>query len=107
MAQLRQDYSQFTARNAEVLVVNPEGVAEVKSFAESQSLPFPMLVDPGHEIANRYGQEVNLFKLGRMPALAVLDRKGVVRHEHRGGSMQDTPKNADVLAVLDRLNAEM
>lgn len=106
MAQLRQDYAQFKARNAEILVVNPEGLAEVKSFAKSQGLPFPMLVDPGHEVANRYGQEVNLLKLGRMPALAVLDREGVVRHEHRGGSMADTPKNGDVLAVLDRLNAE-
>ncbi len=106
MAQLRQDYGQFTARGAEILVVNPEGVAEVKAFAESQGLPFPMLVDPGHEVANRYGQEVNLLKLGRMPALAVLDREGVVRYEHRAGSMMDTPKNSDVLAVLDRLNAE-
>ena len=107
MAQLRQDYPQFTARNAEVLVVNPDGADEVKAFAPDQALPFPMLIDPGHEVANRYGQEIKLLKLGRMPALAVLDRAGVVRYEHRGGSMADTPKNADVLAVLDRLNAEV
>ena len=106
MAQLRQDYEQFGARGAEVLVVNPEKTAEVKAFADSMELPFPMLVDPGHEVANRYGQEVNLLKLGRMPALVVLDRAGVVRYEHRGGSMMDTPKNSDVLAALDRLNAE-
>jgi len=106
MAQLRQDYEQFVAAGAEVLVVNPDDAADVRLFAESQALPFPMLVDPGHEVANRYGQEVNLLKLGRMPALVVLDRNGVVRYEHRGGSMMDTPKNSDVLAVLDRLNAE-
>jgi peroxiredoxin len=105
MAQLRQDYEQFLARGAEVVVVNPDDAADVKSFVRSQALPFPMLVDPGHEIANAYGQEVNLFKLGRMPALVVLDRDGIVRYEHRGGSMMDTPKNSDVLAVLDRLNA--
>lgn len=106
MAQLRQDYADFVARGAEILVVNPEETAEVKTFAESMGLPFPMLVDPGHEVANRYGQEVNLLKLGRMPALVVLDRDGVVRYEHRGGSMMDTPKNSDVLAVLDRLKVE-
>jgi peroxiredoxin Q/BCP len=103
---LRQDYQQFTARDAEVLVVNPGEMADVKAFSESLNLPFPMLVDPGHEVANRSGQEVNRLKLGRMPALVVLDRDGVVRYEHRGGSMMDTPKNSDVLAVLDRLNGE-
>lgn len=105
MAQLRQDYEQFLARGAEILVVNPESAAEVRAFAKSLGVRFPMLVDPGHEIANAYGQEVNLLKLGRMPALVVLDRDGIVRYEHRGGSMMNTPKNSDVLAVLDRLNA--
>ncbi len=105
MAQLRQDYAQFVARGAEVVVINPDDAADVQSFARSQALPFPMLVDPGHAVANAYGQEVNLLKLGRMPALVVLDREGVVRHEHRGGSMMDTPRNSDILAVLDRLNA--
>lgn len=103
MAQLRQDYAQFVARGAEIIVVNPDDAADVKAFAQSQQLPFPMLVDPGHEVANAYGQEVNLLKLGRMPALVVLDRTGKVRYEHRGGSMMDTPKNSEVLAVLDRL----
>lgn len=88
-------------------MVNPENLAEVKAFAESQNLTFPMLVDPDHEVANRFGQEVNLLKLGRMPALVLLDRDGVIRHEHRGGSMMDTPKNSDLLAMLDRLNAEV
>ena len=88
------------------MVVNPDDAADVQSFAESQALPFPMLVDPGHEVANAYGQEVNLLKLGRMPALVVLDRAGLVRYEHNGGSMLDTPKNGDVLAALARVNAE-
>lgn len=106
MAQLRQDYQQFTARGAEIVVVNPEDATEVKAFSENQGLPFRMLVDPGHEVANRYGQEVNLFKLGRMPALVVLDRAGMVQYEHRANSMMDTAKNSDVLSVLDRLNDE-
>ncbi len=106
MAQLRQDYGQFVTRGAEILVVNPDSAEEVKNFAESMALTFPMLVDPGHEVANFYGQEVNLLKLGRMPALVVLDRAGLVRYEHLGGSMMDTPKNSEVLAVLERLNAE-
>lgn len=104
MTQLRQDYQQFVARGAEIVVVNPEDVAETKAFAQNLALPFLMLVDPNHEVANRYGQEVNLLKLGRLPALVVLDRDGVMRYEHHANSMMDTAKNSDVLAVLDRLN---
>jgi peroxiredoxin len=103
MAQLRQEYQQFVDRDAQIVVLNPEDNAEVKAFKESLELPFPMLVDPGHEVAGTYGQEVNLLKLGRMPTLIVLDRAGTVRFEHHANSMMDTAKNSEVLAVLDRL----
>ena len=107
MAQLRQGYSEFTAREAEILVISPEDMPEVAKFWESERMPMPGLVDPGHEIANRFGQEVNLFKLGRMPSLVILDREGTVRHEHRGKSMSDIPDNSTLLATLDELNREM
>ena len=106
MAQLRQDYPLFIAREAEILVVNPESAAETTKFAESLGLTFPMLVDPDHAIANRYGQEVNLLKLGRMPAMVVLDREGVVRFEHHAFGMHDIPANSKILSLLDELNRE-
>ena len=104
MAQLRQDYQLFIAREAEILVVNPESAAETTKFAESLGLTFPMLVDPDHAIANRYGQEVNLLKLGRMPAMVVLDRQGIVRFEHHAFGMHDIPANSKILGLLDELN---
>jgi peroxiredoxin Q/BCP len=52
-----------------------------------------------------YGQEVNLFKLGRMPAQVLIDRQGVARYAHYGHGMDDIPPNAELLALLDELNA--
>ena len=52
-----------------------------------------------------YGQEVNLFKLGRMPAQVLIDKAGVARFVHYGHSMSDIPKNQDVLALGDEINA--
>ena len=52
-----------------------------------------------------YGQEVDLCKLGRMPAQVIVDRSGTVRFVHYGQSMSDIPENAEVLALLDQLNA--
>jgi peroxiredoxin Q/BCP len=50
-------------------------------YWEVEHLPFIGLPDPKHVIANLYGQEVNLFKLGRVPALMVIDKKGQVRFQ--------------------------
>lgn len=106
MAQLRQDYKAFVVRNTEVLVVSPEDAPQVAEFWHKEQMPMPGLVDPGHEVANRYGQEVKLLQLGRLPSMVVLDRSGAVRFEHRGASMADIPPNKAILALLDELNGE-
>lgn len=106
MAQLRQDYGKFQAANTSILVVGPE---DARTFAEywfRHDLPFIGLPDPGHQVLKLYGQEVSLFKLGRMPALVVIDARGLVRYAHYGHSMRDIPPNDEVLAVLQRLNEE-
>jgi peroxiredoxin Q/BCP len=106
MAQLRQDYDQFVARNAEVVVVGPEGREAFASYWESEKLPFVGLPDPEHTVLKRYGQEVNLFKLGRMPAQVIIDKTGRARYVHYGRSMSDIPPNAELLELLDTINQE-
>jgi len=106
MAQLRQDYQEFTARETEVIVVGPEEMAAFVSFWREQSLPFIGLPDPKAVVLKRYGQEVNLFKLGRMPAQVIVDKKGIVRYAHFGHSMSDIPDDNEVLALIDGLNQE-
>lgn len=97
MAQLRQDYDRFQALDTEIIVVGPESSGAYKDYWEGNSLPFIGLPDPSHTVLKRYGQEVNLFKLGRMPAMLLIDNKGLVRFVHYGHSMSDIPDNDDVL----------
>jgi len=106
MAQLRQDYAQFVDRQAEILVVCPEELGTVREYWQRQDLPFVGLADPDHRVADRYGQEVNLLKLGRMPELLVLDQSGAVRYVHQAAAMSDIPENKVILALLDQLNGE-
>ena len=63
MAQLRQDYAQFVARDIEVVVVGPEERPGVRRLFAKESLPFIGLPDPTASVLS-FGQEVNLFKLG-------------------------------------------
>ena len=106
MAQLRQDYPQFKAQQAEIIVVGPENKNAFQKYWVEENLPFIGLPNPKSTVLKLYGQEVNLFKLGRMPAQVIIDRQGTVRFIHYGHSMSDIPPNSEILALLDRLNED-
>jgi len=104
MAQLRQDHAKFIQRQADIVVVGPEGPQAFAAYWQANSLPFTGLPDPKASVLKLYGQEVNLFKLGRMPAQVIIDRAGMVRFVHYGHAMSDIPENAELLALLDELS---
>lgn len=106
MAQLRQDYQKFIARDVEIVVVGPEDAKAFAAYFEKESLPFIGLPDPKASVLKLYGQEVNLFKLGRMPAQVLIDKAGVARFVHYGHSMSDIPANEEILSLANQLNAE-
>lgn len=107
MAQLRQDYQKFVERMTEVLVVGPDNARAFRKYWAENDLPFIGLPDPQARVLKLYGQEVNLFKWGRMPAQVIVDQMGTVRFVHYGHSMSDIPDDAELLTLLDRLNVEM
>jgi peroxiredoxin Q/BCP len=104
MAQLRQDYDQFSRLGAEIIVVGPEGEEAFEAYWQKESLPFIGLPDPKASVLKLYGQEVNLFKMGRMPAQVIVDREGIARFVHYGHSMSDIPGNSELLELLEELN---
>ncbi len=106
MAQLRQDYPEFEKRQARILVVGPENADAFAQFWKENDLPFTGLPDPTASVLKLYGQEVNLFKFGRMPAQVIVDKKGIARFVHYGHSMSDIPENVEVLQLLDEINQE-
>jgi peroxiredoxin len=103
---LRDEYAAYTARDAEILTVGPDGPKTFRRYWEKERIPYIGLPDPKHIVANAYKQEVNLFKLGRLPALMLLDKKGQVRYQHYSSSMSDIPENSLILAFLDKINQE-
>ena len=106
MAQLRQDHYKFVERETEILVIGPESEESFHRYFKENDLPFIGLPDPEHTVLKLYGQEVKLFKFGRMPAQVTIDREGVVRYVHYGHSMSDIPENQELLDLLDGLNSK-
>lgn len=104
MAQLRDDIDKFDVLDTAILVVGPEGAEKFRAYWAENDLPFIGLPDPTHSVLKLYGQEVKLFKLGRMPAMVIIDKSGVARFVHYGHAMSDIPSNQDVLETIRSLN---
>lgn len=52
---LRDNYASLQAKNAVVFGVSPDDAASHKAFIDKFNLPFPLLVDEGHKVAEAYG----------------------------------------------------
>lgn len=106
MAQLRDDHSKFDELDSVIIVLGPENASTFQAYWKKHDLQFIGLPDPKHKVLKLYGQEVNLFKLGRMPAMVIVDKKGLARYAHYGHEMSDIPANEEVLQTLQDLNQE-
>ena len=104
MAQLRQDHAKFEEAETAIVVVGPEGPAAFASYWEENDLPFLGLPDPKHTVLKLYGQEIKLFKFGRMPAQVLVDKSGTARFVHYGHDMSDIPSNEEILGLIGALS---
>lgn len=52
---IRDAFPQFDSTRAVVLGISPDSVKSHKKFAEKYELPFTLLADEGHAVADEYG----------------------------------------------------
>lgn len=101
---MRDHYEDFKARGVEIVAVGPDASDSFKRYWTKENIPYVGLPDPNHKVARQYRQEVNLFKLGRMPLNCIVDKDGRIRYVHYGASMSDIPDNETFLSVIDEIN---
>lgn len=60
---IRDQWREFQERGALVYGISPDSVASHQKFREKYQLPFPLLADEGHEVAEAYGvwKEKSMF----------------------------------------------
>ena len=100
---MRDQYQEFVKRGVEILVIGPDGPQAFKRYWEDEKILFPGCADIGSKVADTYQQEVNIFKLGRMPADIIIDLTGTILYMHYGESMSDIPQIQQLLDVIDTL----
>ena len=62
---IRDDYDAFEQRGAVVLGVSPDSETSHVKFKEKYGLPFTLLADPEHEVAEQYGVWAEKKYMGR------------------------------------------
>ena len=80
---IRDVYADFRDRGVVVLGVSPDDEASHVKFKEKYSLPFTLLADPDHAVAEQYGVwvEKNMYgnkKMGIERSTFVIDADGTV-----------------------------
>jgi peroxiredoxin len=104
MMQLHQDYNKFLEKDTKIVVIGPEKAKKFENYWEENNLKFYGIPDEKKSILKLYEQEVNLLKLGRMPAQMLVDKEGILRYAHYGNSMKDIPENSEILELIDKLS---
>ena len=78
LPQIDQIYAKYRDRGFEVVAVNQDQeLGEALKFIREHPVAFTLVTDRDHGIVERYGVKA-------MPSSYLIDRKGVVRHIHRG-----------------------
>ena len=102
----RDDHSEIVAAGAVVLGVSPDSVKSHDKFKLKHSLPFVLLSDPDHEVAERYGAwgEKKMYGktyMGIIRSTYIIDEEGVIAKVFP----KVRPKNhsAEVLEALSKM----
>jgi len=99
----RDAYGEYQQRGAVVLGVSPDDVASHVKFKEKYGLPFTLLADPEHEVAERYGawgekSFAGKNYMGIIRSTFVIDPEGNVARAMYGVNAERNPD--EVLAAL-------
>ena len=99
----RDGYAAFRKKNVAVLGMSPDDAESHAKFAEKFSLPFPLLADVGHKIAEKYGVwvEKNMYGkkyMGVERSTFVIDAQGKLSAIYR--KVKPAEHTAEVLAAL-------
>jgi peroxiredoxin Q/BCP len=83
----RDAYPQIEEKNAVVLGVSPDGIKSHKKFKTKYDLPFVLLADEDHAVADRYGAWGEKSMLGKL-YMGILRSHYVIDEEGRIADVQ-------------------
>lgn len=100
----RDDYSAYQERGVAILGASPDTVAKQAKFKEKYGLPFPLLADPDHKLAEKYGvwglkKFMGKESMGVLRTTFLIDEHGKVVQVFE--KVRPAEHSAEILAALD------
>lgn len=102
----RDRQSEWTALGVKVIGISPDDVASHGKFRDKFQLNFPLLADPDHAVAEKFGawREKNMYgkkSMGIARSTFLIDEKGVIRKVWRAVKVDG--HDAKVLEAVQEL----
>lgn len=101
---LGKDADDFAKLNCEIFPITADRYENARRlelrYAKEK---FPIFFDNERKVTKILNQEVKIFRLGRLPAVLLLDKNAVIRWAYYGDTLMDVPPNKIILEVIQNL----
>ena len=100
----RDDYTAYEERGVAILGASPDTVAKQAKFKEKYGLPFPLLADADHVLAEQYGvwglkKFMGRESMGVLRTTFLIDQDGKIIEVFE--KVRPAEHSAEILAALD------
>jgi len=100
----RDDFDVYELKDALILGVSPDTVRKQSNFKGKYDLPFPLLADPDHKVAEMYGvwQLKNFMGrefMGVVRTTFLIDEDGIIKHIFEG--VKPAGHSGEILQALE------
>lgn len=106
MEDLQTHFNEYADLEAAIVGVVGQWPREVRRYAETHHITFPLLIDKERRAIKSYGvyQRIGLdaYNIAR-PAAFVIDKAGLIQFIYVGSHQFDLVKHDDIIACLKRL----
>lgn len=97
---LQANYDRFRQKDTVILALAVQDVERAQRMQAITGASFPILADPDHRVADRYGVFDRLGDGVAAPAVFVIDRAGQIVWSYIGQHASDRPSAAEILTHL-------
>jgi mycoredoxin-dependent peroxiredoxin len=103
LERLEERRVKLESKGATLTAISVDPVEKSRALASRLGIQFPLLSDPGGEVARAYGVW-HAEKEIALPAVFVIDRRGAIRWKRVSASLNDRPPEDDIVEAVDALS---
>jgi peroxiredoxin len=105
---MMRDLKKFKDLDTELYIITAdrfENARRLEVFYLKKQVP--IYFDTKHEIVTLLKQDVKILHLGRLPAILIVDKKGIVQYAYYGSSFIDIPSNRELIRTLTKIEGKV